>query len=265
MKFEVLGNASTQFYCVNDIQDVIDGKRPENPEKLWMDAGNFSQGLGNGAIKDINALGESVIVNGVAYTKSADQSAADYYKLAANEKFMTSWVFMLSKEAQPTHKITYENGDKIFTLSEIYEIIYDKIRKPFVIAGVVQFAELKGSAIAKAPIDGKNIFDHKDVYYPYKADLKNVPAVVVGVAADIAEIKDDKLNSAMKKVVYYNPLEAGESNLTTHEHVLILNKNVDVIEKVTQADASDVQHLFTESTISNFCLNIYIINEIKML
>src|SRR3990167_2015351 len=261
--FKKLGDFPATFECKNDIQDVIDGKKPENPDSLWLNTDSFSQGLGNGAIKNINSLGESIIINGVAYVKSTYQAASDYYKLAAGKKFMTSWIFLIRKEVKPSYQISADDKGQRCKVIDIYQAIYEKIKVPFVVSGVINFANLKAAAIAKAPILCENIFEHKETYYPYKIDLKNVSGAIVEVAANLANVNEN-LGKKLKKVVYYNPLEIEAGRLTTHEHILILNKIVKAIEEVSQIDATDVQHLFTDSEVNSFNLNIYTINEIVL-
>ncbi len=264
--FKKISDKITRAACLNDIQDVIDGKRPENAEKLWTDAGNYSHGFGNGSVTDVNALGESVIFNGMAYTKSTDKSSPNYYQLSAGQKFMTSWIFLLPKNPTAQWLVTHEqanpqssNSSETLAITDIYQAIYEQIKKPFIVAGIVNFTRMKGAAIAKAPIENQNIFEHKDIYYPEKNQMEkeNVCSGIFGVAAEISAITDESLSHAIKKVVYYSPLDSGKTALTTHEHVLILNKKIKTIEEVTLEDAADVEHLFTDSTVQSFCLNIY--------
>lgn len=263
--FNKISDDVTQFICVDDIQNVIDGRRPKNEDALWKNAQAYSYGLGNGAIERVDALGELVLINGVAYMKSTDSTSAQYYKLASGKKFMTSWIFLLP--LGPVANFNVTSGQDIqesLTLEVIYQRIYDKLKKPFAVTGIVNFSTMKGAAIAKSPIENQNIFDHKDIYYPNSVEFENVCAAVVGVVANVNAIADATLANAIKKVVYYNPLEAGAGSLTTHEHVLILKNNVSCIEDVSIDDATDVEHLFTESTITHFNFNVYEINRIQL-
>lgn len=263
--YKKISDADTQFICVDDIQHVIDGLRPENVDKLWQNAQEYSYGLGNGAIDNINALGELVLINGVAYTKSTDKTSAQYYQLASSKQFITSWIFLLPSNPVANFNVTYEqttlNG---LTLDDIYQRIYDKLKKPFAVTGIVNFSTMKGAAIAKSPIENQNIFEHKDIYYPDSVEVKNVCAALVGVVANVEAILDPTLADAIQKVVYYNPLEVGANFLTTHEHVLILKHNVARIEDVSITDAADVEHLFPQSAITHFSLNVFEINHIQM-
>lgn len=263
--YKKISDASTQFICIDDIQNVIDGRPPKSADKLWKNAQDYSFGLGNGALDNINGLGELVLINGEAYTKSTDNTSAQYYKLASSKKFMTSWIFLLPANPVANFNVTYEQTTLDgLTLDGIYQRIYDKLKKPFAVTGIVNFSTMKGAAIAKSPIENQNIFEHKDVYYPDSVEVKNVCAALVGVVANIEAIIDPTLADAIKKVVYYNPLEAAANLLTTHEHVLILKNNVARIEDVSIIDAADVEHLFTQSTITHFNLNVFEINHIQM-
>ncbi len=261
--FKKLNGDVSVFQCLNDIHDVIDGKPPGNEQDLWINANQYAYGLGNGAVDSVRALGESILVNGIAYTKPTDQAAMNYYKLVEGEKFMTTWMFMVSKDQLPVYEVSDNTEDINETVADIYASIYEKIQKPFVVAGVMEFVHMKGAAIAKPPIENQNIFEYKEEYYPYKADLKNVSAAIVGVATKVEEITDEKLKKAIKKVVYYNPLESKSDTLTTHEHVLILNKTVLTIDEVRKQDATDVQHLFTDSIVKRCCLKVYAIGAIQ--
>jgi hypothetical protein len=146
-------NPSAEFYCINDIRDVIAGKKPENPSKLWLKASDVAFGLGNGSMNTIQGLGEAVLINGVSYTKSTDQAAENYYQLAHGDRFMTTWAFLMSKEAQPNFKLKNTQLKKPLTILDIYHLIYQKLKNPFFITGVLQCEMLKSSAIAKAWIN----------------------------------------------------------------------------------------------------------------
>jgi len=257
-------NPSAEFYCINDIRDVIAGKRPKDPSKLWIKASDYAYGLGNGSMDTIQGLGEEVLINGVTYTKSADQAAKNYYQLSHGDKFMTTWAFLMSKEARPNFNLKSTQLKQPLTVLEIYHLIYQDIKKPFFITGSLQCDMLKSSAIAKAPIEGQNIFAHPNIYYPKTNSLKNQSVGMVGIVANLGELTPN-FAQKMHKVVYDNPLESKPDILTTHEHGILLKQIVNDIKDIPICAVKDIQHLFTETLVSAFHLNIYIITETNML
>jgi hypothetical protein len=253
-------NPSAEFYCINDIRDVIAGKKPENPSKLWLKASDVAFGLGNGSMNTIQGLGEAVLINGVSYTKSTDQAAENYYQLAHGDRFMTTWAFLMSKEAQPNFKLKNTQLKKSLTILDIYHLIYQKLKNPFFITAVLQCEMLKSSAIAKAPIEGQNIFTHANIYYPKTNILKNQSVGLVGIVANIEKLTPN-FAKKMHRVVYDNSLENKLDSLTTHEHGVLLNQAVADINDIQIGEVKDIQHLFTDTLVSGFNLNIYIITE----
>lgn len=222
LNFTLLNTNKTICTCINDIHDVIAGKPPEAGQQTWRSAKKYAYALGDGSLTTVQALGEAIIVNGVAYTKSTDQAAANYYQMAAGEELMTTWLFAIPQNAKPSYAVSDNGYDLNVSLNEIYAAIYATVQTAFVVVGCIEFAELAASAIAQAPIEGKNIFTHMDTYYPHQLNLTNTSGVIVGVAADMKNMQDHALKTKMEKVVYYNPLESEVSELSTHEHVLIL-------------------------------------------
>lgn len=258
--FTKMTNKPTTFTCFDDIQHVIDGTPPQH--EFEINAEQYSYGLGNGSFDGLAGLGESIVVNGVAYAKSTNKALPGYYQLKSGTHCLTSWMFVLKANALPQWHVRAEGLQKPWTMMEVYQLIHEKINKPCVVTGVIEFAHLQGAAIAKAPIDHQNIFKCKETYYPFSVDLPHVHAAIVGVIADVQAIADPLLSAAMKKVVYFNPLEGHAQALTTHEHVLILNQSVSCIEDVVPEQATDVEHLFTESSILSVHLNVFEIDAI---
>ncbi len=248
-----LENGIAHFMCLNDIHDVIRGEKPEHPEHLWIDAGPYICGVGNGSFDTINGIGESVIVNGIAYVKTTDKTHNNYYTILHGKTFLTTWVFMLGKGSNPHYRIM-GNTSPTLALTDLYQQIYNETQQPFLITGKIHCETLNATAIAKAPIDGEDIFKHENIYYPQKTELNNVHGIVVGVVADMSKLTGE-LAEKMNKVVYFNPLEGKPGVLTTHEHALILNDNSKV----------DVLHVFPQMVLLDFDLDVYLISDIEML
>ena len=262
--FKKISEQFNTFTCFDDIQHVIDGIKPQH--EIWIKTTDYSFGLGNGAFDNIHGIGESIIINGVAYAKSTNHDSPNYYQVVSGARCLTSWMFVLQKNPTPQFNMTHTHtGQHPLRLVDVYQIIHDRLKKPFVVTGVIHFSNLQGTAIAKAPIENENIFEHKDIYYPSTMDLAQVTGALVGVVADIPSITDPMLLEALKKVVYYNPLDATTGSLTTHEHVLLLKQPVTSMEAVVPDNASDVEHLFSQSTLLGFNLNVYILENITLI
>jgi hypothetical protein len=83
---------------------------------------------------------------------------------------------------------------------------------------------------------------------------------MVGIVANIEKLTPN-FAKKMHRVVYDNPLENKLDSLTTHEHGVLLNQAVADINDIQIGEVKDIQHLFTDTLVSGFNLNIYIITE----
>lgn len=255
-------DATAKFYCINDVKDVIAGKKIQNPADLWLNANDYSYGLGDGSLDVIQDLGEAALVNGLAYTKQTNALSKSYYQMNSGQRFMTSWAFLMSKHARPNATIFSSNLSKAISVTKLYKLIAQQIKKPFFVVGIVHDKSLEEAAIAKAPIYGENIFTHQAIYYPHQNKLFNQSSCIIGVvASDVPAILAEK----MSKVVYVNPLEAADDdNLNTHTHVLSLTQKLHHLNEVVSATVTDVEHFFENTQVDAFNLNIYCIEDIEM-
>ena len=145
---------------------------------------------------------------------------------------------------------------------EFYNELYGKISYPLAFGGIFHFSNFHGIAIGKAPIDGKDIFHHKESYYPFpEVRAKNVYGFVMGAMTNFQG--HEKVNEELKTVLYKNPMDTS-SLLVHHAHVLLLKKKVEKVEEIVPSIVDQTLHLFIEGTeILSGKVEIYTIARVK--
>ena len=210
-------------------------------------------------------LGECILLNGMVYSSRTDISRSERDPLMWGPEFVTSGIFLIPKNTAPNLKLEYFSFHRADTLSDLYQEIYKKVKRPFALVGNVELAEIYAESITKAPIDNINIFENTNEYYTEKKYIDT--DVNLTIAAVVSDPNDKKLNAINKKlssVLYFNPF-ADKTKLLTHTHALVLNKPILHVEQVEPKHAKEVLHLLDSSKLRYVNLKVYIIDDIDCL
>ncbi|MFZ4077681.1 MAG: hypothetical protein ACOYKA_06820 [Legionellaceae bacterium] len=165
----------------------------------------------------------------------------------SGDKFITSGLFLIPREANPTFTIHQTFAD-VLDLNECYGAWYEQIKQPFAFAGFVDFEPLHMTAVAQAPVHDENIFEHASTYYPYPPILLHLThAFVIGVVADYQDQTQAKLLKQLEVVLYKNPLDRS-SSLTTHAHAITLSKKIETIDQITSSLVNQTVHVLSSET-----------------
>lgn len=259
------GGRATRALCVGSVQDVIAGHFPRTLEGKRVRSEEYRYGFLLGSPKDKASLGETVIVNNTCYTTSTDPKSDAYNKTIYGPTLLTSGVFLLPKDACPSHKVSLQKGP--IQVTKLYEEIFQTIDHPLAFVGLVQFAEFHATVIGKSPIDEHNIFLHEKEYYPFPPiESKNVKAFIIGVLTDFSQEKHKKLNKELERVLYRSPHAEDTSllQITSHAHVLTLKESVSNIRDITPQTVDKVLHVVPEkSTIAVAQLDVFTLSGVE--
>ena len=249
LNLEATANAPVTIGHIGKIANVIEGHVPDALKKMpFYQAHDYQCGFALASPDGLDSLGEALLVNDYCFTTSTKKHAASYLNLIYGKEFITP-AFMLSpKEAKPTYRIK-ERFVLPQSLNEVYLHLYEKIKRPFVIAGFIEFAQLKGTHIAKPPIYHENIFAHKSAYYPEASQTyQNAYAYVVGGVANFNTCDNLKLNKDLSFILYQNPFDKQET-ITTHEHGLLLKKKITEVKNIKPDSIHKTVHIYSKDSL----------------
>ncbi len=243
MLVHATGQGPTIFQHIGTVENVIAAHLPPEVTSKRVSAADFYMGFELATPKELSSLGEAVLINGLCYTTSTDSHAKDYNKTINGSEFIPGGIFLIPKGAKPSHRV--EINEKM-PLLDFYNSLYRQVGQPLAFAGIFYFTKFHGTAIGKPPINGHNIFTHKQEYYPNpETRVENVYAFVIGALTDFKG--HPTVNEELKTVLYKNPMDAG-SELTQHAHTLLLKKRVTHITEILPNLVDQTLHLFAEGT-----------------
>lgn len=225
------------------VEDVIAAKIPEEISSRRYEASDFSMGFELASPKGLASLGEAVLVNGYCYTCSTDRSSKEYDHTIFGKQFIPGGMFLIPKDAKPSHRFRV---DEKLSMEAFYQKLYGHLSHPLAFAGIFHFADFHGIAIGKPPVNGRNIFTHKDEYYLIPdVRVKDRWGFVIGAASNFTGF--EKINEQLKAVLYKNPMDA-TSSLINHAHVLLLKKKIERFDQIAPAVVDQTLHLFIDGT-----------------
>lgn len=248
------------------IQDVINGNVDQKLASKIYNASDFAYGFELGTPKDINSLGEAVLVNEYCYATSSDEESIENGKLICGNSFRAGGMFFIPHGATPTHQAIIEKEGGPVDCNHFYETMDAKIGEPFAFAGIVHFDSIHGFAISKPPIYGEKIFENRSKYLRNPEIFDNdLYAFIVGIVANFNKLKDHTLQRELQTVLYRNPLDK-EAPLLYHTHALTLKYQVASINEIKPNAAEKCLHLLSDgSSIASGTIDIYSIKELKEL
>lgn len=244
---------TTSAISIGSVVDTIKGVVDPKLREKWFTAKDYLYGFEAASPKGLSSIGESVLVNGTCYATSSDQ-------VIYGEKFVTGGIFLLPKGAKPSCHLTMDNP---IDLEGLIDAIYDKVKRPVAFVGLLQSETLNTIAIAKPPIDGLNIFENKQYYFPNPPKLLHkVPCFVIGVITSYSDPKWKDLNKQLEVVLYKNPFDK-ESTLTSHTHCLVLKPGVTQIKEIIPSTVEKCLHLFIDkTTIKSGRLDLFALDQV---
>ncbi|MBM3207451.1 MAG: hypothetical protein FJZ57_02440 [Chlamydiae bacterium] len=255
------GSKSITLEYFGSVRDVIEGKITKEAKTTYFEAKEFNLGFECASPIDYRSLGESVLVNDRCFTKSTQADSEQYKKIIYGHEFISSG-FVFISSCMPTHLAKMEEG--YTDLDTLLIWLFDKIRTPFVISGFIKFERLNGIYIVKPPIENKNIFENKEVYYPDKIEeYEDVYGYVIGVVSDPTETRLAELNQKLRVCLYENPIDS-PIELIKHIHVLTLAKKSSHKDQIIPGNVTDCLHLVSKNTkIKGFDLELYTIDDVS--
>ncbi|NDD58899.1 MAG: hypothetical protein EBZ47_06585 [Chlamydiae bacterium] len=259
---EFLKSGCGALGAIGNIQNILCGNFPDHLCLNYFQSKEYACGFGYGSPKDLDSIGESILVNGTCYTQSTDPDSELYNKLIHGQEFLTSNYFLVSQGSAPT--FSAKGSDVQLEIEALFKMLVNAIKTPIAISGLVTFETLRGSCMGKAPIHKKLIFENKSEYFPFSEIHKNKTcAFIMGVVSDPSESSWEIINKKLQTVTCKSPLEDTPS-LLQHIHVLILDGPCKSEESISSSITAQCIHLALKgSVILNLNLNIFPIKDIK--
>lgn len=228
---------------IGTVEDVIAATLSPEMTSRRYHASEYKMGFELATPKNIESLGEAVLVNGYCFTNSTDRSSKDYDKTIAGEEFTSGGIFLVPKQVNPTHQVQVAGP---LNMIDFYEELYSQIKHPLAFGGIFHLSDFYGTAIGKAPLDGLNIFEHKEIYYPNPTvRLKDRWGFVMGAMSDFVGYSE--INQQLKTVLYKNPNDTS-SSLVHHAHIVLFKKKIERYEEIVPEVVDRTLHLSIDGT-----------------
>ncbi len=263
MKVEIvpLVGCPAAAIAIGSVIDVLAGRIDSQLCKQRFQTADYSFGFEAASPKDFSSIGESVLVNGTCYATSTEESSSDYEKVIWGSEFVTGGMFLLPKEAQPTHRLISRAP---ITFEKLCHAIYHGVQRPVAFVGICESETLSTMAIAKPPIDRLPIFENRDYYFPKPHQtLHGAYAFVMGVITSFSNDQWKVLNKQLEVALYNNPYDR-EFLLSSHTHCLVLKSEVTRIDQITPELVERCLHVFTDNTTIKMArLDLYTLDAVN--
>jgi len=263
IKINRLSKKKNTLAYIGSVGNVIAGIIPEELKSRRFNASKVKFGFELGSPQGIYNMGECIIMNSLIYSSRTDTTRKDRNPLMWGPEFVTSGIFLVPSKCEANLEISYCSLDKIFKLKDIYSIIYERVRKPFFIAGCIEFEQLRSHSITYSPIEKENIFTNEKKYYDEEEhkDL-NMNIAFNGVVSDMTNIVENEINEKLKTVLYYNPYNKQSDELISHTHAAVLNSPIVEISEVKPNNVKDVIHIMDDSVLRYIKAKVFCIDNI---
>jgi hypothetical protein len=262
MLFKTFDRKPVSAFVIGSISDTLSGRVDPRLQKRRFLAADYSFGFEAASPRSLSSIGESVLLNGTCYATSTEEESSDYGKVIFGPEFVTGGMFLLPKNAMPTHSLTLNAS---MSAENLYQAIYEEVGRPVAFTGIFEASSLYTMQIGKPPIGGLPIFKHRDYYFPSPHEtLQNKHVFAVGVIASFSDPKWKSLMKELELVLYNNPDDKNLA-LSSHTHCLILNKKKE-ISKIVPSDVERCLHVFTDQTIlKSAFLRLYTLEKIEQI
>lgn len=252
------GFPAARLGYIGSVADVLVATLPEELLGKRFSAAEYFGGFELASPRGKESLGEALIINGICYATSTDRASSDYQQTIFGPEFVTGGMFLIPQGVKPSHKVTFQAYDDLLSLGDLYAELYNSIRQPLAVVGLMECGLLHGTAIGKPPIHGRAIFDHPAEYFPHpETEAHDAVAFVIGVLTDYGNPELSAINKQLEVVLYKNPFDSG-SALATHAHVVTLKHKVSNPLDIRPEMVESTLHLFTDRTVlRSFTADIY--------
>ncbi|MBF0502914.1 MAG: hypothetical protein HQM09_22455 [Candidatus Riflebacteria bacterium] len=247
---ETTGHGAMKLGYIGSVVDVLAARLPDALSCKRFIAADHLFGFELASPRDKNSLGEALIVNGICYATSSDNTSPDYNRTIFGNEFVTGGMFIIPPGAEPSHKCSTSADGSPFSLIDFYTELHKTVKQPLAFVGLAECASFHGTAIGKPPINGNAIFNHQSEYFPNPETVSNnVAAFVIGVLTDYENTELSDINKQLEVVLYKNPFSSGSGSvLSNHAHVLTLKQPVSRIDEITPDLVDKALHLFPDGT-----------------
>lgn len=242
------------LFGAGKVSDVLEGRPPTSD--AWISLTPYRAAFEAGSPQGITSIGEFIAFNGVGFSRSTEESTKG--QLLVGRKVVTNAAVFLHQNTKPSRIVDLVAP---CDLAELVERLTREADGPVCYVGVATFEHFRSTAIERAPIYGKNIFEHSKVYYPTPPQTaRRVRAAIMGCAA--RAVVEDGVDLSV--VLYRNPNDRSHEVLS-HTHALTVGEHVQTIDDVVPTTAGQVHHVFADSVLARATLEVYYVSRVQML
>jgi len=248
---------------IGSVDNVIKGIVPDELKNKRFLASKVRCGFELGSPQGIFNMGECVVMNGLLYSSRTDTTRSERDPLMWGPEFVTSGIFLIPRDCEPTFQVSYCSLESSPTLRSIYQHVYARSGSTFAIAGCAELSLLRSRSITYSPIEKENIFTNEDKYYTEKEHRDpNMSIAFVGVVSDFASPAETEINLKLRNVLYYNPYNKQDASLISHTHAATLANPIVDMSEIQPHHVRDVIHLMDDSLVRYIKADVFRIDDI---
>ena len=249
---------------VGDVNDVIRGIVPPGCATRRLRADAVRAGFIVGSPRDLESMGEMIMVNGHAFCCST--SANDLHATLSGPAVYTTGACLIPKGAVPTRRI---GPLRDLSWSELCEAVARSSgggdgsgSRGVVFTGIVHFRVLRAVQISAPPIFGEAIFSNRERYYKVPPEERAVVRCFVMGAASA------RIGGGVEKFLYAGGTgiagrdAAEEVDVTHHTHALELDAACGGEDEISPETALGVYHLSGDAVVSEATIDVFDIGEV---
>ena len=166
---------------VGDVRALRAALVPATLRHAQLDAAHMQVGVGVAAIEGWEGLGDAVVVAGRVYVRSTRRETRRAQALESGRFFQTSSLVYVPAGVHASETISVQAGT---TLDNLWQQLTTRYPDGVLVAGTIQWQQLRRYVITRAPIDGLSIPEHATDYYTQPMQISSDTwTYLVGIAA----------------------------------------------------------------------------------
>ncbi len=166
---------------VGDVRARLAAHIPEALRNRRLDAEHIGIGLGTATVGGWEGLGDALVVSGRAFVSSTRRTAGDVNALVSDRFFQTSHLVYVPPATRARDSLRVQPGT---SLDAVWRQLAVRYPDGVLVAGTVQWQQLRRYALTNPPINGLPVFEHSTHYYTQPMEtLADTWTYLVGIAA----------------------------------------------------------------------------------
>jgi len=166
---------------VGDVRARLAARIPEALRNRQLDAEHIGIGLGTAAVGGWEGLGDALVVSGRAFVCSTRRDAGNVHALISDRFFQASHLVYVPPATRARDSLRVTPGA---SLDAVWRQLAVRYPDGVLVAGTVQWQQLRRYAMTNPPINGLPVFEHSTHYYTQPMEtLADTWTYLVGIVA----------------------------------------------------------------------------------